>query len=74
MTMQIDSGSEANCLRVKDFLKIDNRPPLKKSRVVLKTFNGEGVIPKGKVFLDIYIPIGGQRTRTRFLVVEDAPS
>ena len=54
MTMQIDSGSEANCLRVKDFLKIDNRPPLKTTRVVLKAYNGEGVIPKGKVFLDIY--------------------
>ena len=54
MTMQIDSGSEANCLRVKDFLKIDNRPPLEKTRVVLKAYNGEGVIPEGQVVLDVY--------------------
>ena len=38
MTVQIDSGSETNCLRLKDFLKIENRPPLKKNRVVLKAY------------------------------------
>ena len=26
VTMQIDSGSEANCLRMEDFIKIQNQP------------------------------------------------
>ena len=48
VTMQIDSGSEANCLRMEDFIKIQNRPDLKKTRVILKACNGERVFPKVK--------------------------
>ena len=29
VTMQVDSGSEANSLRMEDFVKIQNRPDLK---------------------------------------------
>ena len=43
VTMQIDSGSEANYLRMKDFLKIQNRPDVKKTRAILKANNGERV-------------------------------
>ena len=72
VTMQIDSGSEANCLRMKDFVKILNRPDLKKSRAILKAYNGKRVFPKGEVYLDIQI--GGKITRAKFLVIVDAPS
>ena len=72
VTMQIDSGSEANCLRMEDFVKIQNRPDLKKTRAILKVYNDERVFPKGEVYLDIQI--GGEITRTKFLVIDDAPS
>ena len=46
--MQIDSGSEANCLRMpEDFVKIQNRSDLKKTRATLKAYSGERVFPKG---------------------------
>ena len=70
--MQTDSGSEANCLKMEDFIKIQNRPDLKKTRVILKAYNGERVLPKGEVCLDIQI--GGKITRAKFLVVDNAPS
>ena len=72
VTMQIDSGSEANCLRMEDFVKIQNPPDLKKTRAILKAYNEERVFPKGEVYLDIQI--GGKITRTKFLVIDDAPS
>ena len=72
MTMQIESGSEANCLRIEDFVKIQNPPDLKKTRSILKAYNEERVFPKGEVYLDIQI--GGKITRTKFLVIDDAPS
>ena len=53
VTMQIDSGSEANCLRMEDFAKIQNRPDLKKTRAILKAYNEERVFPNGEVYLDI---------------------
>ena len=49
--MQIASGSEANCLRMEDFVKIQNGPDLKKTRATLKAYNGERVFPKGEVYL-----------------------
>ena len=52
VTMQIDSGSEANCLRMEDFVKIQNRPDLKKTRAILKAYNGERVFPKGEIYPD----------------------
>ena len=61
VTMQIDSGSEANCLRMEDFVKIQNRQDLKKTGAILKAYNGERVFPKGEVYLDI--KIGGKITR-----------
>ena len=72
VTMQIDSGSEANCLRMEDFVKIQNRPDLKKTRAILKVYNEERVFPKGEVYLDIQI--GGKITSAKFLVIDDAPS
>ena len=72
VTMQTDSGSEANCLRMEDFIKIQNRPNLTKTRVILKAYNGERVFPKGEVCLDIQI--GVKITRAKFLVVDNAPS
>ena len=72
VTMQIDSGSEANCLRMEDFVKIQNRQDLKKTGAILKAYNGERVFPKGEVYLDIQI--GGKITRAKFLVIDDAPS
>lgn len=48
VTMQIDSGSETNCLRMsEDFVKIQNRSDLKKTRAILKAYSGERVFPKG---------------------------
>ena len=70
--MQIDSGSEANCLRMEDFVRIQNRPDLKKTRAILKAYNGKRVFPKGEVYLDIQI--GGKITSAKFLVIDDAPS
>ena len=70
--MQIDSGSEVNCLRMEDFVKIQNRPGLKKTRAILKVYNDERVFPKGEVYLDIQI--GGKITSAKFLVIDDAPS
>ena len=61
VTMQIDIGSEANCLRMEDFVSVQNQPD-----------NGERVFPKGEVYLDIQI--GGKLTRAKFLVIDDAPS
>ena len=72
VTMQIDSGSETNCLRMEDFVKIQNGPDLKKTRVILKAYNGECVFPKGEVYLDIQI--GGKITIAKFLVIDDALS
>ena len=72
VTMQIDSGSEVNCLRMEDFVKIQNRPDLKKTRAILKVYNEERVFPKGEVYLDIQI--GGKITSAKFLVIDDAPS
>ena len=71
--MQIDSGSEANCLRMpEDFVKIQNRSDLKKTRAILKAYSGERVFPKGEVYLDIQI--GGKITRAKFVVIDDALS
>ena len=61
VTMQIDIGSEANCLRMEDFVSIQNRPD-----------NGERVFPKGEVYLDIQI--GEKITRAKFVVIDNAPS
>ena len=72
VTMHIDSVSEANCMRMEDFIKIQNRPDLKKTRAILKAYNGERVFPKGEIYLDIQI--GGKITRAKFLVIDDAPS
>ena len=73
VTMQIDSGSEANCLRMpEDFLRIQNRSDLKKTLAILKAYNGERVFPKGEVYLDIQI--GGKITRAKFVVIDDALS
>ena len=48
VTMQIDSGSEVNCLRMpEDFVKIQNRSDLKKTRAILKAYSGERMFPKG---------------------------
>ena len=70
--MQIDSGSEANSLRMEDFVKIQNRPDLNKTRAILKAYNEERVFPRGEVYLDIQI--GEKITRAKFLVIDDAPS
>ena len=70
--MQIDSGSEANFLRMQDFIKIQNRPDLKKIRAILKAYDGERVFSKGEFYLDIQI--GGKITRAKLLVTDDAPS
>ena len=73
VTMQIDSGSEANCLRMpEDFVKIQNRSDLKNTRAILKAYSGERVFPKGEVYLDIQI--GGKITRAKFVVIDDAAS
>ena len=73
VTMQIDSGSEANCLRMpEDFVRIQNRSDLKKTLAILKAYNGERVFPKGEVYLDIQI--GGKITRAKFVVIDDALS
>ena len=72
VTMQIDSGSEANCLRMEDFVKIQNRPDLKKTCAILKAYNGERVFPKGEIYPDIQI--GGKMTRAKFVLIDDAPS
>ena len=72
VTMQIDNGSEANCLKMEDFVKIQNRPALKKTCAILKANNGERVFPKSEIYLDIQI--GGKITRAKFLVINDAPS
>ena len=45
---------------------------LKKTRAILKAYNGERVFPKGEIYLDIQI--GGKITRAKFLVIDDAPS
>lgn len=42
---QIDNGSEANCLRLKDFTKTENR--LKTARAVLKAYSGYRILPNG---------------------------
>ena len=55
VAMQIDSGSEVSCLRMQDFIKIQNRPDLKKIRAILKAYDGERVFPKGEFYLDIQI-------------------
>ena len=72
VTMQIDSRSEADCLRMEDFLKIQNRPDLKKTCAILKAYNGERVFPKGEIYPDIQI--GGKITRAKFVLIDDAPS
>ena len=69
--MQIESGSEANGLRMEDFVKIENRPDLKKTCAILKANNGERVFPKGEINLDIQI--GGKITRAKFVVIDDTP-
>ena len=69
--MQIESGSEANGLRMEDFVKIENRPDLKKTCAILKANNGERLFPKGEINLDIQI--GGKITRAKFVVIDDAP-
>ena len=71
VTMQIDSGSEANCLRMEDFVKIQNPPDLKKTRAILKACNEERVFPNGEVYLDIQID--GKIASAKFLVIDDAP-
>ena len=69
--MKIDSGSEANCLRMQDFIKIQNRSDLMKICAILKAYDGERVFPEGEVYLDIQI--GGKITRAKFSVIDDAP-
>ena len=72
VTMQIDSRSEADCLRMEDFVKIQNRPDLKKTCAILKAYNGERVFPKGEIYPDIQT--GGKITRAKFVLIDDAPS
>ena len=54
-------------MRMEDFVKIQNRPDLKKTRAILKAYNDERVFPNGEVYLEIQI--GGKITRTKFLVI-----
>jgi len=56
---------------MEDFVKIQNRPDLKKKRAILKAYNGERVIPKGEAYLDIQI--GRNITKAKFVVIDDAP-
>ena len=70
--MQIDNGAAANCLPLRDYESIADKPVLEKSTAKLTSCSGDRIKPKGQVSLDVQI--GDKQVRhVLFQVIEDAP-
>ena len=69
--MQTDNGAAANCLALRDYESIADKPVLEKSTAKLTSYSGVQIKPKGQVSLDVQI--GGKQVRhVLFQVIEDA--
>ena len=70
--MQIDNGAAANCLALRDYESITDKPVLGKSTAKLTSYSGDRIKPKGQVSFDVQI--GGKLVRyVLFQVIQVAP-
>jgi hypothetical protein len=70
ITVQIDNGSEVNCLRKQDLLTAWPQASLEKTQTKLKAYGDVTLKPVGK--LDLEVNINGRTEPATFLVVNDA--
>ena len=70
VTMQIDNGSEVNCLRKQDLMIIDSKAELKATKTKLKAYGDSTILPLGVI--NVNIKINGRSKQAEFVVVEDA--
>ena len=70
--MQIDNGAAADCLPLRDYESIADKPVLEKSTAKLTSYSGDRIKPKGQVSPDVQM--GDKQVRhLLFQVIEDAP-
>ena len=70
--MQIGNGAAANCLALRDYESIADKPVLEKSTAKLTSYSGDRIKPKGQGSLDVQT--GDKQVRhVLFQVIEDAP-
>ena len=70
VTMQIDNGSAANCIRQQDLATLATKPKLKKSNMRLTTYSGDVMHPLGQIDLDVRI--NGKEATLKFQVIDNA--
>lgn len=70
VTVQIDNGSEVNCLTKQDLMVIDPEAQLKATKTKLKAYGDTTIYPLGE--LEVMIKINDRRKQAEFVVVEDA--
>ena len=70
VTMQIDNGSEVNCLRKQDLMMIDDKAPIKATTTTLRAYGDAKIYPLGKI--DVMVKINDRQKQAEFIVVEDA--
>lgn len=72
MDMQIDNGSEVNCLRKQDLYKLNgfDATMLQKTGTKLRAYGGVTLHPVGKI--DLKIKINDKERQATFLIVEEA--
>ena len=71
LDMEVDTGASLSVISVKTFQALwggEGEPRLKKTSVVLQTYTGEKVKPKGEV--EVKVAHNGQETKVPLLVVE----
>ena len=69
VTMQIDNGSEGNCLRKQDLIITNSKAELKATKTKLKVYGDSTILPLGVI--DVNIKINGRSKQAEFVVVED---
>ena len=68
----MDKHKNTNCLALRDYESIADKPVLEKSTAKLTSYSGDSIKPKGQVSLDVQI--GDKQVRhVLFQVIEDAP-
>ena len=70
LPIQIDNGSEVNCMRKQDLCRIDPHAKIERTHTKLKAYGDSTLIPLGKAEVDV--KINGKEKRAEFIVIEEA--
>ena len=70
--IQIDNGSEVNCMRKQDLLQLDPHAKLSGTSTKLRAYGNSTVTPLGTA--DIDIKINGEQRRAEFVIIQEASS